>query len=195
MFKFAYRDLRFANLNRFFMKSHKGMRPQDIAILAKIACQENNDWLIKDLAAELFISQSEVSESLNRSVYAGLLSNSKKRLIKASFYEFLLYGLKYVFPQKPGTPQRGMLTSYAALPLSKIILSEEKLVWPFALGKDRGLSIEPLYPNLPKACELDDEFYEMMSLIDVLRTGSNREFKLASEELEQRILVNEKHSY
>ena len=51
------------------MKKHSGMRPQDIVILLKIATYGDNNWYMKDIANDLFISPSEVSESLNRSVY------------------------------------------------------------------------------------------------------------------------------
>lgn len=62
------------------MKKHNGMRPHDVVILLKIASKGSNEWLMKDLAYEVKISASEVSESFNRSVYAGLLSADKKRL-------------------------------------------------------------------------------------------------------------------
>lgn len=37
-------------------------------------------WQNKDLAYELFISTSEISESLNRSSIAGLLNGEKKKV-------------------------------------------------------------------------------------------------------------------
>ena len=64
------------------MKQHKGMRPQDIVILLKIAALKDKQWLAKDLARELNISASEVSESLNRSKLAMLISADKKLIMK-----------------------------------------------------------------------------------------------------------------
>ena len=66
---------------------------------------------MKDLAHELYISQSEVSESLNRSVIAGLIANNKKRVLFSAMQEFIFFGLKYVYPQKPGAMVRGVLTA------------------------------------------------------------------------------------
>ena len=55
------------------MKKHNGMRPQDIVILLKMITIRKSTWLFKDLAEELKISPSEISESLNRSQIAGFI--------------------------------------------------------------------------------------------------------------------------
>ena len=47
------------------MKEHNGMRPQDIVVLLKIIILDKLEWRIIDLARQLYISQSEVSEALN----------------------------------------------------------------------------------------------------------------------------------
>lgn len=39
------------------------MRLHDVAVLLKIAAKEGTDWFMKDLAYELGISASEISES------------------------------------------------------------------------------------------------------------------------------------
>ena len=64
------------------MKKHSGMRPHDIVVLLKIAAKGKKTWLMKDLSYELGISASEISESINRSVIAGLISYDKKKLMK-----------------------------------------------------------------------------------------------------------------
>ena len=61
---------------------------------------DNKEWYMKDLAYSLGISQSEISESLNRSVISGLISSDKRKLMKMSLLEFLEFGLKYVYPEK-----------------------------------------------------------------------------------------------
>jgi predicted transcriptional regulator len=60
------------------MKVHKGMRPHDIPILLKIIALGNKPWMNKDLAASLLISASEISDSLSRSVYAGLIGADRR---------------------------------------------------------------------------------------------------------------------
>lgn len=164
------------------------MRPHDIPVLLKIAAKGDCPWMMKDLSAELGISASEVSESLNRSAIAGLISPDKRRLMKQAILDFLEHGLRYVYPQRPGSLVRGIPTAHSALPIINEILSDESYVWPYWEGTVRGESIEPLYPNLPEACLKDPLFYEYMALCDALRVGRVREKNLAINELKKRLL-------
>ena len=169
------------------MKNHNGMRAHDIVILLKIAAKKDVPWLMKDLAEELGISGSEVSESLNRSVMARLISQDKKVLMKMSIFEFLVHGLRFVFPQLPGARLRGVPTAHAAPPLSNVIVSSEPYVWPYGKGTVRGESIKPLHPKVPKACLKDPVFYEYMALCEALRVGRVREKNIAADELRKRL--------
>jgi predicted transcriptional regulator len=169
------------------MKKHNGMRPQDVVILLKIASKKQFPWQMKDLAAELMISSSEVSESINRSVQAGLISADKKTLMKAALLEFLNHGLKYVYPQHPGAMVRGIATAHSAQPLKKIIQSKENYVWSWPEGNVRGQSIQPLHPSVPAACIKDQELYELLSLTDALRLGKKREQEVAFKELQKKL--------
>jgi predicted transcriptional regulator len=169
------------------MKKHSGMRPHDIVVLLKIAAKGNSSWLMKDLSHELGISGSEVSESINRSVLAGLMAQDKKKLMKLALLDFLEHGLRYVYPQQPGALVRGIATAHAALPLNKSIVSNDPYVWPYGEGNVRGQAIEPLHPKVPEACLRDQSFYEFMALCDALRVGKVRERNLAVEELKKRL--------
>ncbi len=170
------------------MKKHNGMRPQDIAILLKIATFKDKPWFGKEVAIALSISSSEVSESLNRSAFAGLLDTSKSKLMKQALLEFLEHGFKYVFPQQPGPLVRGLPTAHSAPPLNKLIQSQEYYVWPDASGDQRGQAIEPLHPGVIKAAKSDKEFYELVALTDSIRIGRTREQSLAIQELKNRLL-------
>lgn len=145
------------------------------------------NWTMKELASELYISASEVTESFARNAYSGLLQGDKRQIMKTDFLNFLKWGLKFVFPVKVTTIGRGMVTAYSAKPLSSLIQSSEKVVWSYATGKEKGMIIEPLIPSLPKACELDSTFYELACLVDTLRIGKVREINLAYEELNKRL--------
>jgi len=169
------------------MKKHSGMRPHDIAILLKIASKENQNWFMKDLAYELEISASEISESIHRSVIAGLISSDKKTLNRLALLDFFKSGLRYVYPQQPGALVRGVGTAHSAPPLNSQIISEERFVWPFAKGNIRGQAIEPLHPKIPNACLKDDKFYELVALIDAIRVGKVREQNLAIKMIKERI--------
>ena len=170
------------------MKKHTGMRPHDIVVLLKIVTMGDGNWYGKDLAQQLFISNSEISESLNRSAIAGLLSQDKKKVMKKSLIEFLEYGLPYVFPTQPGAITRGVATAHAAPPLNSLISSSEGYVWPSATGSAKGQALEPLHQKVPEACKADQKLWELLALADALRIGRVRERKLAVEELSKRVL-------
>ncbi len=172
------------------MKKHNGMRPHDVVILLKIIAKGDKPWFNKDLANELYISQSEVSESLNRSKIAGLVSGDKKQVFKAALLDFLKYGLRYVYPEQPSSSVRGVLTSHSAPPLNEVIQSEQDYVWPYALGSNRGFAIEPLHRNVPKACLEDAKLHELLALADALRVGRARERNIAVKELEKRFSIS-----
>jgi hypothetical protein len=163
------------------------MRPQDIVILLKISAKKDTSWLMKDLALELSISPSEVSEALNRCVYAGLIANDKQKIMKSALLDFLKYGLKYTYPQKPGGIVRGMPTAHGTKPLNELIQSNDIYVWSYAKGEAKGMSIQPLIATLPEACEKDAQFYELIALTDALRIGNTREQEIAYQELKKRL--------
>jgi len=163
------------------------MKPQDIVILLKIIALDTDNWQQKPLAEALRMSQSEVSQSVARSQYAGLLFGSGKQIMKSALLEFLQYGLAYVFPQQPGPVVRGIATAHSAMPLSQHINSSDSFVWPFAKGNLRGQGIVPLYSSVPEAALNDPKLYELLALTDGLRIGKAREKTLAMEELKKRI--------
>jgi len=166
---------------------HYQMKPQDIVVLLKIIAVGNENWQQKPLAEALGMSQSEVSHSLSRSQYAGLLLNKSKQVMKSALLEFLQYGIAYVFPQQPGALVRGIATAHAASPLKETISSNESFVWPYAKGNQRGQAIIALYPSVPEAALKDAKLYELLALTDALRVGKVREKLLSIEELKKRI--------
>jgi len=163
------------------------MRPHDVAVLLKIASKDQQQWFMKDLAYELGISASEISESINRSIIAGLISSDKKTLKKLALTDFLKSGLKYVYPQQPGAMVRGIATAHSASPLKQEIMSEEEFVWPYGKGNIRGQAIEPLHPNTPEACIKDSKYYELMALTDAIRIGKVREQNIALDMIKERM--------
>lgn len=145
-------------------------------------------WKQLHLARELGLSQTEISDSLNRSRLAGLVDAERRRPMRTALTEFVLHGLRYVFPVEPGRIVRGLPTAHSAPPLSDTIMeSEEKFVWPDEEGLVRGQAIEPLYPSVPQAARRDPSLYELLALCDALRVGRAREQQLARKELERRL--------
>lgn len=167
------------------------MKPQDVLLLLKIISMNDKSWNQKPTAEALGMSQSEVSESVARSKYAGLLDTSGKQVMKLSLMDFLQYGIRYAFPQKPGPVVRGIPTSHSASPLNKEIQSTENYVWPYAKGNMRGHSIIPLYISVPKAALKDKDLYELLAMVDALRVGRAREKEIAITELKKRLQIEE----
>ena len=170
------------------MKKHNGMKSQDVVILLYICCIGGEVWKVADVADDLRISQSEVSESLNRSRLALLVDGKKKRVYRDSLLEFIVHGLKYVFPGVVGPMVRGIATSHSAPPLNNMILQGEDIyVWPYKKGDKRGMEVAPLYKTVPEASLNNQEFYELLTLVDAIRIGRAREINLATEELKKRL--------
>jgi hypothetical protein len=170
------------------MKSHNGMRPQDILILLKIITLGDAKWQYRDLARDLFISVSEVSESLTRSHMAGLVDESRRRVHRQSLMEFIEHGLHYVFPQVPGTLVTGVPTSHSHPYFKDKFESDLNYVWPDPQGTERGLTINPLHKGVTAAVKKDDTLYKLLACIDVIRIGRVREIQLALSELKNYIL-------
>ena len=164
------------------------MRPQDIVVLLKIIAYGEKPWLQEDVAKQLLIGQSELSRSLKRSKYAGLLDDSSRKVRRLALMDFLEKGIAYAFPQRPGALVRGVATSHSASPLKEQIQSDENYVWPSAQGSLKGQAIIPLYKSVPDAVQQDSKLHEMLSLVDAVRVGNAREKKLAITELKSRIL-------
>ena len=175
------------------MRKHNGMRPQDVAILLKVATINSLNWQIAQLANSLRISISEVSESLNRSRIAGLIDYKKKMVNRQNLMEFLEHGVRYVFPQEPGTMVRGIPTAHSHSSAKHLFTSEIDYVWPYSKGQIIGQLIEPFYPKQVEAV-IDDEFYyKLLSLVDIIRVGKVREVKYAVTELRKNILDESLH--
>ena len=170
------------------MKAQGNLKPQDILVLLKlhIALGKERPKLV-DLAVELGMSPSEVSQAIKRASFAGLCDPVSSKPFPNALKEFILHGLRFVYPVQPGYLAVGMPTSHSALPLSKSIKSNEPYVWPDPNGKVRGQSLEPLYPSVPFASKKDAKLYELLALVDALRAGNARERKLAITELGKRL--------
>ena len=169
------------------------MRPHDIVVLLKICVLNEEKWRQMDLATSLFISNAEITDSLNRSMISGLVAPDKRNVNVPALLDFLVYGLRYVFPVMPGNMTQGMKTAYSASPLSELIVSEKEhcLVWPCLNGDSQGQSIKPLYVKLPQAAMRDQALYEILALTDALRIGRARERAVAGDELKRKLQPNQ----
>lgn len=180
------------------------MKSQDIVILLKLVSLQEAEKLgqslgkdvysVRGLGASLGISKSEVSTSINRCYASGLAFKDREfdrpKPNRRDLCNFITHGLKFVFPVKPGGLTRGVPTGFAAPMLDGLLISggDHLCVWPYAYGKVLGQSVDPLFKSVPIAVQDDERLYEYLALIDAMRLGRQREFKLASDRLSEELL-------
>lgn len=167
------------------------LKPQDIVIAIKLVASGPSEWTQPELARSLHLSASEVNHGLKRLEACHLFNLRERRVIRASLEEFLVSGLRYVFPAQLGLFGQGMPTAFSVAPLAdKLRLGEEDgVVWAVS-GKGasaRGRVIAPLYRTVPMAAADDPMLHEYLALADTLRVGRARERAMARAELSKRL--------
>jgi DNA-binding Lrp family transcriptional regulator len=163
------------------------LKPQDVVVVLKLVGYGEGRPSFAQIASDLSMSPSEVHAAVKRAQAAHLIHGPElsNRPNLSALEEFLVHGLKYAFPPEHGAPSRGIPTSYAAEPLSRLIThgDEPIPVWPYAKGQKRGIAFVPLYKTAPVAALKDPLLYKQLALIDAIRDGRPRERQLAEREL------------
>jgi hypothetical protein len=116
--------------------------------------------------------------------------------VKSAVAEFLIHGLKYWIPVRPGRRTRGVPTGYAAAPLAGHFAAstghEDLPVWPHPEGEHRGLEIRPICRSAPAAALQDPVLYEWLALADAMRgAGRAREREIAVAIIRDRLGYHE----
>lgn len=164
------------------------LKPQDVAVAVRLAIPIEGAWTYPDLARSLRLSSSETHSSVQRATQCGLVDSTSRRARRTALLEFLVHGLRYVFPAVLGAVTRGVPTSYAAPPLNRTIVAGElPPVWPHPEGEVRGQGLLPIYRSVPDAALRDPAFHEWMALVDAVRAGRARERELAISILKERL--------
>ena len=165
------------------------LKKQDVLILLKIVTFKGTAFAMKDVATALKISPSEVSASLERCKSCGLIDAKKQKVQKLALQEFLIHGLKYVFPATPGNRVRGVPTAHYVSPIKEQIVTNDNdmVVWPYSRGIHKGFAITPLYRTVPEIVQNDEELHQLLAIVDCLRMGKRREVELAQVELKKRL--------
>jgi hypothetical protein len=165
----------------------------DILVLLKLSLKGNSRILSKHLAEDLFVPPSEISLSLKRCRASRLLnvSDIDKQINRAGLLEFLVHGLKYIFPAERGEITRGIPTATGAEPLKGYFQGGvDPPVWPYVDGTVRGPSLKPLHKSAPQAAMRDPKLYELLALVDAIRGERIRERSIAVDELRKRMNDN-----
>jgi hypothetical protein len=164
------------------------LKPQDIVTILRLVDAPAEQRAFPALAQSLGISASEAHAAVKRAIASGLVDPQTRTVRKAALSEFLVHGLRYVFPPEWRGVTRGIPTSYAAPPLAEHIAQGDlPPVWPDPEGQVRGEGLAPLYRSAPRAALRDPRLHEWLALADALRAGRARERKLAAQEVERRL--------
>ena len=167
------------------------LKPQDVVVALKLFGYPSGRPPISIVASDLGLSPSEVHGAIKRLRGSRLVQGPalKDKPNISALEEFLVHGLKYAFPAEHGEVTRGIPTSYAAEPLKSEIAISNDLppVWPWHDGDTRGLGLEPLYKNVPRAALRDPALYQLLALVDAIRDGRARERNLAERDLVHRL--------
>lgn len=165
------------------------LRGEDIVVVLKLS-DGAGDWTVRTLAEDTGIARSVVHRALKRLSVAGLFDERRRRVNATQAEEFLVHGVKYVFPAVIEGEGRGRPTAWAAEPLVGAIArpsSELPPVWPDARGRVRGLVLRPLHAAVPEAARLDPLLGERLALVDALRLGDARVRGVAAKLLADRL--------
>lgn len=161
-------------------------------MILKLALSDGAPITYATLAEALAMSASQVYGSVHRGQLARLLDSlpsARFSVVLPALQEFVLHGVKYVFPAILGPTTRGIPTAFGGPTLRGALIQNEEgsPVWPFEGGDVRGPALYPLYPNLPMIVRRDPKLYDLLTLIDALRIGASRDRELATAALTERL--------
>lgn len=169
------------------------LKPQDLLVVLKVAAHPPQRWTYALLGQALGLSASEAHASVKRAVASGLAvapSRVEWSPVRPNLLEFLLHGVRYVWPAAVGPVKRGVPTAFGAEPLARHLTAApgEAPVWAHPDGKAKGPTLPPLYRTAPQAALADPSLHRLLALLDALRTGRARERSLAAELLEAELM-------
>lgn len=156
---------------------------------------------IESLGASLYKAKGVISRSIQRLIHCELLAYRRPNANDSAasnrkFYEvrrdnlreFLNHGIRHTFvPERLGYG-RGIATGWHCSSIdSEMHPPAIAYVWPASGGNCEGELLEPLYPDAHKAASMDQALYEMLALIDIVRTGKPRELRYAREILARKV--------
>lgn len=157
------------------------IKPQDVLLLLKLLVTQEATQ--RDLSTSLFISQTEVSMGLQRLKHSSLLSITGEP-IRESCKEFLIHAVKYMFPAERGAFTAGIPTAHGKHDFSYVNHDKSEVyVWAHPEGSTKGISLKPIHPSFPNACQIDERLYTIASYLEMIRVGRARERKIAEEGL------------
>lgn len=162
------------------------IKGQDIVVLAALMGGGSSDASYAALAERAKLSVSETHAAVRRLQGVSLVDDAR-RVRRRNALEFLVHGLRYLFPPElHGGLERGIPAAYAApVAADEFAVSGDIPVWRSDEGAAFGHVLTPVYPSVPAAAVNDRELYDRLALIDMLRGGRARERAFAESRLKE----------
>ena len=166
----------------------ESLKPQDVFVACQIVLFGSEPFTHAKLADNLHLSTSTVFEALGRLRQAKLTvcaAYQPAKVVPGRLLEFLVHGVPTLYFPKKIEVVRGIPTSVFSPLFRDRFASEREIptVWPYSKGKEQGEGLLPIYPTVPIACSQNQELYQLMATIDVLRVGKSREREAATSYL------------
>lgn len=157
------------------------MKPQDVVVALALAVELEHPTYA-DLAERVGLSTSQCHQSVGRLQEARLV-NQKRQVRRQALFDFICHAVPAVFPAVPGEPTIGTLTGIGALGGPD---SGYPLVWPDPDGTHRGLSIQPLHPDLTRMPRpTPDLLRQALAAVDAIRLSDARAAAAAAVHLQR----------
>ena len=164
------------------------MKGQDLLLLLSLfADPRDRSRSYAAVGERLHLSASQVHAATKRLIEARLMKSDRDPRPRAVL-EFVMHGMRYVFPVQVGGVALGLPTAWSAPPMSGLVSSPDVVVWPYSKGSVQGYAVAPLHRVVPEIASDHADLYELLALVDCLRIGRARERRMAEQELSARIL-------
>jgi DNA-binding Lrp family transcriptional regulator len=167
------------------------MNKSDVYALVSFVVLSNPRITLRDWEKSVGMSRAALARSLKQLTKSKLIvetvDGAKPNL--RNIEEFLLCGFPYVFPAEKGKLVRGFSTGIDGSSLKNdFVIPEYPDVWAHHEGNIKGFAIESLHkaiPELVAAGRMPQSLYELLALLDVLRTGQRREVEAAQTKIKE----------
>ncbi|MBI1808345.1 MAG: hypothetical protein HYR75_00485 [Gemmatimonadetes bacterium] len=163
----------------------RSLKPVDVVVALALAT--NSRGSVKAISLATGVSSGETHNSFNRLALSGLISPADRSVDRDRLTDFLEYGVPVAFPPIWLPATRGVATCRFAASAAPETATSGAIVWPAEDGASRGRGLTPLYGHASTLPSRNPELYELLSTLDVVRTGSVRERRLAMEEIRLRL--------
>ena len=164
------------------------LRPGDLVVALRLVHCPGDRY--ESLAEALDMSLSAAHRAVRRLEQARLLIAGRRTTNQGALIEFLVHGVRYVFPAHLGPEARGVPTAGALDDFQGELPADCRAVWPHIKGNERGPSLRPLHPGAPEAALRDCRLHRMLALTDVLRIGQARERHIAERLLQAELTTS-----